>query len=118
MGLTVLGKTPRIKFNYLNNDDIVKFDEQFDKFYDKKNISKYKIKPQVSVYTKTEKCTWYSAEIVLKDKYGLWNESHFLSLDGCSNDFEQASKYVEELEKYIKFKMIDQQVEDLLNENK
>ena len=118
MGLTVIGKVPRIKFHYLNNEDIVKFDEQFNKFYDRDNISKYKIKPQVSVYAKSDTCTWYSSEIVLKDKYGLWNESHFLSLDGCSNNFDQASKYVEELEKYVKFKMIDQQVEELLNENK
>ena len=37
MGLTVIGKVPRIKFNYLNNEDIVKFDEQFNKFYDRNN---------------------------------------------------------------------------------
>ena len=114
MSLIVSGKTPRIKFNYLNNNDIVKFDEQIDKV---NNLSKYKVKPQVSVYTKSETKTWYSAEILLKDKYGLWNETVFLSLDKCSTSYEQTVKYTEELEKYVKFKMIDQQVEELLNEN-
>lgn len=115
MGLTVIGSTPRIEFKYLNNEDIVKFDEQINKI---DNLSNYKIKPQVSVYTRSESKTWYSAELLLKDKYGLWNESKFLGLDGCSSSYEQATKYVQELEKYVKFKMIDNQINKLLDETK
>ena len=112
--LTLTGKAPRIKFNYLNNEDIVKFDEQIDKVND---LSKYKIKPQVSVYTHSETKTWYSAEILLKDRYGLWNDTVFLSLDGCSSSYEQTSEYVKELEKYVKFKVLEQQIEEYENEN-
>ena len=109
MGLTLTSKAPRIKFEYLNNEDINKFDEQINKI---KDLSKYKIKPQISVYTHSETKTWYSAEILLKDRYGLWNETIFLSLDGCSSSYEQATKYTEELEKYVKFKTLEQSIEE------
>lgn len=99
---------PKIKFKYLNNEDIVKFDEQINKIHD---LSKYKIKPQVSVCTKTDKCTWYSAEILLKDRYGLWNETHFLSLDGISTDYKKTIEYTKELEKYLKFKILEKEIE-------
>ena len=108
MPITLTTCAPKVKFQYLNNEDIMKFDEQLNKYTD---ISKYKIKPQVSVYTHSETKTWYSAEILLKDRYGLWNETYFLSLDGCSNNYETALKYVEELEKYLKFKILEKEIE-------
>lgn len=106
-----LTMTKKLKFERLTSKDINNINKQINNIND--DLSNYDIKSQVSIHKTTQTCTWYSAEIVLKDKHGLWNQSHFLSLDGCTTVFEIAKEYTKELYRYIKFKILAQQVKEL-----
>ena len=109
---SLTGIAPQIKFDTLTFQDIDKFENQLDNFVYKNELNKFKIQPQVSVYAKGDTVTYYSAELLLKNKYGLWNDSYFLSLDKCTTDYNKAVKYTKELEKYIKFKVLEQSIEE------
>ena len=106
-----LTMTKKLKFERLTSKDINNINKQIDNIND--DLSNYDIKSQGSIHKTTQTCTWYSAEVLLKSKYGLWNQMHFLSLDGCTTFFEIAKEYVKELNRYIKYKILTQQIKEL-----